>query len=152
MRAVLQRVGRASVAVDGDVTGEIGRGLLILLGVGHGDTEEDADYLAGKCAGLRIFEDGHGKMNLSVGDVSGGVLVVSQFTLYGDTRKGRRPSFAQAATPDQANALYEYFAGQLRAQGLPVATGVFQAMMQVSLVNDGPVTIFIDTAKPVSAT
>ena len=147
MRAVLQRVSRASVAVDGVVKGEIGQGLLILLGVGHGDTEEDADYLAGKCAGLRIFEDGHGKMNLSVSDVSGGVLVVSQFTLYGDTRKGRRPSFTRAAPPDQANALYEHFAGQLRTRGLHVATGVFQAMMQVELVNDGPVTICIDTGE-----
>jgi D-tyrosyl-tRNA(Tyr) deacylase len=127
------------------VHGEIGCGLLVLLGVTHTDTPEQAVYLAAKVAGLRIFEDADGKMNRSVGDVSGGVLVVSQFTLYGDCRKGRRPSFDAAARPDHARALYDAFAGDLRAHGVPVATGVFQAHMQVALVNDGPVTIMIES-------
>ena len=122
-------------------------GLLVLLGVGLGDAEPDAAYLADKIAGLRIFEDQAGKMNRSVSDVGGGVLVVSQFTLYGDVRRGRRPSFDTAAPPDEANRLYEHFCKLLRAQGLKVATGVFQAMMDVELVNQGPVTILLDSKK-----
>jgi D-tyrosyl-tRNA(Tyr) deacylase len=147
VRAVVQRVSRASVTVADRIVGEIGRGLLILLGVGQADTEQDADYLADKCAGLRIFEDAQGKMNLSVRDVGGAALVVSQFTLYGDARKGRRPSFTDAAPPDRAEALYRRFAARLREAGLPVASGEFQAMMQVSLVNDGPVTILLDSGR-----
>ncbi len=133
--------------VGEDLSGKIGPGLLVLLGVGQGDSEKDVVYLADKVAGLRIFEDDGGKMNLAVGDVGGGVLVVSQFTLYGDVRKGRRPSFDAAAPPDEANRLYEHFCGLLRAKGLPVETGVFQAMMDVELVNQGPVTILLDSAK-----
>jgi len=131
--------------VDGEAVGEIGPGLLVLLGVTHGDTDEQARYLAGKVAGLRIFEDDQGKMNRSVAEVGGSVLVVSQFTLYGDCRKGRRPSFDAAAPPDQARALYDRFVEGIRALGLPVATGVFQAHMQVELVNDGPVTMVLDS-------
>lgn len=145
MRAVLQRVSEARVEVNGAVTGAIGRGLLVLLGVAREDTLRDADYLAEKIAGLRIFPDEQGKMNRSVQEVGGAVLVVSQFTLYGDTRKGRRPSFDRAAPPEQARALYEYFVQALRARGLTVETGVFQAMMQVHLVNDGPVTIICES-------
>jgi D-aminoacyl-tRNA deacylase len=147
MRAVVQRVQSARVLVDGRVAGEIGAGLLVLLGVTHSDTAADATYLAGKVAGLRIFEDAGTRMNLSLADVSGSLLVVSQFTLYGDCRKGRRPSFDAAAGPEQAQALYETFVAEVRALGLPVATGVFQAHMQVALVNDGPVTLVLDTAK-----
>lgn len=145
MRAVIQRVSRASVTVDGAVTGAIGRGLLVLLGVQHSDEEADADYLVSKIAGLRIFADEQHKMNLSVRDVNGSVLVVSQFTLYADTSKGMRPSYDRAARAGQARALYEYFVERFRATGIPVATGVFQAMMQVELINDGPVTIICDS-------
>ncbi|HSK09789.1 MAG TPA: D-aminoacyl-tRNA deacylase [Vicinamibacterales bacterium] len=144
MRIVLQRVTSACVLVDGHVVGEIGAGLLVLLGVTHEDTDAGARQLAAKVAGLRIFEDDHGKMNRSVADAGGSVLVVSQFTLYGDCRKGRRPSFDAAAPPDHARALYERFVAEIRATGLPVATGVFQAHMQVELVNDGPVTLILE--------
>jgi D-tyrosyl-tRNA(Tyr) deacylase len=147
MRAVVQRVSRAQVAVDGEIVGEIGFGLLVLLGVTHADTEADADYLADKIAGLRVFEDENGKMNLDVASISGGVLVVSQFTLYGDVRRGKRPSFDAAAKPERARELYEYFAARIRAAGLPCQTGRFQEMMEVELVNDGPVTILLDSAK-----
>jgi len=147
MRAVVQRVSRARVKVDGETTGEIGLGLLVLLGVGAGDTRTDADYLAEKTIGLRIFEDAGGKMNLSVAEVGGAVLVVSQFTLYGDTRRGKRPSFDAAAPPEQARELYEYFVEKVRAAGLRCATGRFQETMQVELVNEGPVTILLDSAK-----
>ena len=149
MRAVVQRVTRASVAVEGKITGEIGRGFLVLLGVGKADTTADADYLAEKIAGLRIFhtEDAAGKMNLALADVQGAVLAVSQFTLHGDVRRGKRPSFDSAAPPDQARKLYEYFVERVRALGLRCETGIFQAMMQVELVNDGPVTILLDSEK-----
>lgn len=147
MRAVVQRVSRARVTVDSQVTGEIGPGLLVLLAVGQGDSQAAADYLADKIAGLRIFEDERGKMNRSVVDVGGAVLAVSQFTLYGDVRRGRRPSFDAAASPEQARQLYEYFVERLRATGLPCETGKFQEMMNVELVNDGPVTILLDSAK-----
>jgi D-aminoacyl-tRNA deacylase len=147
MRAVVQRVSRARVSVDGQTTGEIGLGLLVLLGVGGGDTRTEADYLADKIIGLRIFEDAGGKMNLSIAEVGGAVLVVSQFTLYGDARRGKRPSFDAAAPPDEARSLYEYFVEKVRAAGLRCATGRFQEMMQVELVNDGPVTILLDSAK-----
>ncbi|MBW1990225.1 MAG: D-tyrosyl-tRNA(Tyr) deacylase, partial [Deltaproteobacteria bacterium] len=139
MRAVLQRVSEARVVVDGETVGETGPGLLVLLGVGGGDTEADAEFLADKTANLRIFEDDAGRMNLSVADVSGSVLVVSQFTLLADCGKGRRPSFAKAADPDLAVSLYETFIQNLRARGLPVQTGSFGAMMDVSLTNHGPV-------------
>jgi D-tyrosyl-tRNA(Tyr) deacylase len=145
MKAVLQRVERASVEVDGHTVGAIGAGLLVLLGVAKGDTTGQADYLADKILNLRIFSDEDGKMNLSVIDRGGGILVVSQFTLYGDCRKGRRPSFDDAAPPELARPLYEYFVERLRAGGLRVETGVFQASMRVSLVNDGPVTLVIDS-------
>ena len=147
MRAVVQRVSRASVAVEGKITGEIGRGFLVLLGVAKSDTAADADYLAEKIAGLRIFEDVAGKMNLALADVQGAVLAVSQFTLHGDVRRGKRPSFDSAAPPDQARKLYEYFVERVRALGLRCETGVFQAMMLVELVNDGPVTILLDSEK-----
>ena len=147
MRAVVQRVSEARVTVGGESVGEIGRGLLVLLGVGEGDQESDAQYLADKVAGLRIFEDAEGKMNLSVGDVGGSVLVVSQFTLYGDCRKGRRPSFTDAAPPDRADELYQVFAQRLSDLGVPTATGQFQARMAVSLVNDGPVTLLLDSGR-----
>jgi D-tyrosyl-tRNA(Tyr) deacylase len=137
MRAVVQRVTRASVAVGGELVGEIGPGLLVLLGVSTTDTQADADYLAEKIAGLRIFEDQDGKMNRSVTDVGGAVLAVSQFTLYGDVRRGKRPSFDGAARPEQARELYERFVAQLRQCGLRCETGQFQAMMSVSLVNEG---------------
>src|ERR1043166_9543584 len=147
MRAVVQRVSRAQVTVNGEVTGEIGRGLLVLLGVGKDDAESDADYLAGKITALRVFDDQNGKINLSVADIGGAVLAVSQFTLYADTQKGNRPSFNMAAPPDQARQLYEYFVQRIRATGLRCETGKFQAMMQVELVNDGPVTILLDSSK-----
>jgi D-tyrosyl-tRNA(Tyr) deacylase len=147
MRAVLQRVGEARVRVGGEIVGEIGRGLLVLLGVGQGDGEADVRFLAEKTAGLRIFEEAQGKMNLSVEDVAGAVLVVSQFTLYGDCRQGRRPGFSAAASPARADALYQQFVQGLRQRGLPVATGVFQAEMAVELVNDGPVTLLLDSRK-----
>ena len=147
MRAVVQRVSRASVTVESRVVGQISEGLLVLLGVGHADNEAAADYLAEKIAGLRVFEDEGGKMNLSVMDVKGAVLLVSQFTLYGDVRRGKRPSFDAAASPEQARTLYEYMVARLRALGLTCETGVFQTMMQVELVNDGPVTILLDSEK-----
>ena len=146
MRAVIQRVSQASVSVDGKTVGAIERGFLVLVGVTHGDTRAEADWLARKIAGLRLFEDEAGKMNLGLADIGGAVLVVSQFTLYGDARKGRRPDFLQAARPEQAEPLITYFVDQLRGQGVTVATGQFRATMQVSLVNDGPVTLWLDTA------
>ena len=147
MRAVVQRVSRARVSVNGEITGEIGVGLLVLLGVGAGDTRTEADYLVEKTTGLRIFEDGGGKMNLSVAEVAGALLVVSQFTLYGDARRGKRPSFDAAAPPEQARELYEYFVEKVRAAGLRCETGRFQETMQVELINEGPVTILLDSAK-----
>ena len=147
MRAVVQRVSRASVQVDGELTGEIALGLMVLLGVGHEDTEADADYLADKVTGLRIFEDEAGKMNLSAAEVRGAVLAVSQFTLFGDVRRGKRPSFDAAARPERARELYEYFVERVRALGLRCETGRFQAMMEVELVNSGPVTILLDSKK-----
>jgi D-tyrosyl-tRNA(Tyr) deacylase len=145
MRAVVQRSGPARVIVEGNTTGEIERGLVVLLGVRKQDTRADADWLAEKVTGLRIFADDAGKLNLSVIDTGGALLVVSQFTLYGDCRKGRRPSFDQAADPNQARALYEYFVEACRARGVAVSTGVFQAMMDVYLVNQGPVTLVVDS-------
>jgi D-aminoacyl-tRNA deacylase len=147
MRAVVQRVSEASVVVDGQVVGAIGRGLLVLLGVTHDDGEAEAAALARKIAGLRIFEDAAGKFNLGLTDVDGAVLLVSQFTLYGDTRKGRRPSFTDAARPEQAGPLCDRFVELLAAEGLVVETGVFGAHMAVQLVNDGPVTLWLDTAE-----
>jgi len=145
MRAVVQRVSRARVVIDGETVGEVGCGLLVLLGVTHADTAEAAAWLADKVVGLRIFNDADGKMNRSVADVGGGVLVVSQFTLYGDCRKGRRPSFIDAARPEVAIPLYEAFVNGIKALGVPAATGRFGAMMQVELVNDGPVTLMVDS-------
>jgi D-aminoacyl-tRNA deacylase len=145
MRAVLQRVRRASVTVASEVVGQIEQGLLILLGVHRTDTPEQASKLADKIAGLRVFEDADGKMNVGVQDVGGSILVVSQFTLYGNCEKGRRPSFVEAAVPEMAEPLYQQFANNLRAYGIPVATGRFGADMQVELVNDGPVTLILET-------
>jgi D-tyrosyl-tRNA(Tyr) deacylase len=145
MRAVIQRVRRARVVIDGEAAGAIEQGLLVLLAVAGSDTREQASWLADKIVGLRIFNDADGKMNLSVTDVGGSVLVVSQFTLYGDTRKGRRPSFIGAAQPDIAIPLYEAFVDGIKALGVPTATGRFGADMQVELVNDGPVTLIVDT-------
>ena len=147
MRAVVQRVSEASVRVDGRTVGRIGSGLAVLLGVAVEDGEPEADYMAGKIAGLRIFGDAEGRMNLSVGDCGGAVLLVSQFTLYGDCRKGRRPSFVAAAPPAEAEALYELTARKLQDRGLTVETGVFRAHMDLALVNDGPVTVLLDSAK-----
>lgn len=177
MRAVVQRVSRASVKVDDKIVGEIGTGLLVLLGVGHDDSESDADYLAEKIMGLRIFEDAEGKMNLSVRDIGdadekqvprpkdglvmtnregiegqanasqGAILAVSQFTLFGDVRRGKRPSFDAAARPEKAKQLYEYFVNKIRVAGLQCETGTFQAMMKVELANEGPVTIMLDSKK-----
>ena len=148
MRAVVQRVRRASVTVDGGVVGAIGQGLCVLLGAGAGDGEADVRYMVDKVVNLRIFRDAADKMNRSVLDVGGGVLAVSQFTLYGDVRRGRRPAFTSALEPTLANALYEQFVSGLRASGVvDVATGVFAAMMDVELVNDGPVTILLDSAR-----
>jgi D-tyrosyl-tRNA(Tyr) deacylase len=147
MRAVVQRVSRAKVTVNGEITGEIGLGLLVLLGVGRDDTGADATYLAEKIRGLRVFEDGQGKMNYSVQDAGGSVLAVSQFTLYGDVRRGKRPSFDSAAPPEKARQLYEFFVQQIHAAGLCCETGRFQEMMKVELVNEGPVTILLDSAK-----
>jgi D-tyrosyl-tRNA(Tyr) deacylase len=144
MRALLQRVTYASVTVDGRVVGRIDRGFVVLLGVTHSDTKAEAEWLAGKIAGLRLFEDGEGKMNLSLADIGGSVLVVSQFTLYGEARKGRRPSFTAAARPEQAERLVDYFGQQLRQQGLIVATGVFGTHMKVEIHNDGPVTLMLE--------
>ena len=147
MRAVVQRVSHCRVTVDGNTVGEIGPGLLVLLGVSKTDTEAAADYLVEKIIGLRIFEDSEEKMNLSVQDAGGSLLVVSQFTLYGDVRRGKRPSFDAAARPEEAKRLYEYFVGRIRAAGLRCETGQFQAMMEVELVNSGPVTILLDSEK-----
>jgi D-tyrosyl-tRNA(Tyr) deacylase len=147
MRAVVQRVKRAKVTVDGAVSGEIGLGLLVLVGVSQTDSETDADYLAEKIAGLRVFEDAERKMNLAVAEVGGAVLAVSQFTLYGDVRRGKRPSFDAAARPEQAKPLYDYFCMKIRGAGLRCEEGVFQAMMDVELLNAGPVTILLDSTK-----
>lgn len=147
MRAVVQRVSQARVSVDGEVVAEIGRGVLVLLGVSQDDDEQAAEYLAGKVADLRIFEDNQGKMNLSVRDVAGEALIVPNFTLYGDCSKGRRPSFARAAPPEHAEALFERFSELLGRRNVPTARGVFGAQMQVMLVNDGPVTLIINTRR-----
>jgi D-aminoacyl-tRNA deacylase len=147
MRAVVQRVSSARVRVESAIVGEIAQGFLVLLGVGQGDGADEVAYMAGKIRDLRLFPDDEGKMNRSLLDIAGGVLVVSQFTLYGDCRRGRRPSFIAAAAPDLAKALYEDVVKELRASGLTVATGIFQADMKVELVNDGPVTILLDSGK-----
>ena len=147
MRAVVQRVSRAKVTVAGEVTGEIGLGLMVLLGVADDDTQEDAGYLAEKLVGLRIFPDDEGKMNRSLVEAGGAMLVVSQFTLFGDCRKGRRPSFIKAARPEQAVDLYKAFVAEVRGRGIIVATGRFQEHMDVELVNDGPVTLLVDSRK-----
>ena len=147
MRAVIQRVRRCRVTVESCTTSEIGSGLLVLLGVGKSDTEAAADYLAEKVLGLRIFEDDTEKMNLSVQDKKGEVLIISEFTLYGDTRRGKRPSFDAAARPEEARRLYEYFVEKIRATGLRCETGQFQAVMEIELVNSGPVTILLDSDK-----
>ncbi len=147
MRAVVQRVSRAQVTVNGEITSQITLGLLVLLGVGRDDTEADAIYLAEKICGLRVLEDAQGKMNRSVQDVGGSVLAVSQFALYGDVRRGKRPSFEAAAPPEKALQLYEFFVKQIRAAGLRCETGRFREMMQVELVNEGPVTILLDSGK-----
>lgn len=147
MRAVVQRVSRAAVRVNDETVGAIGAGLLVLLGVAQGDGPDDARLLADKVAGLRVFDDPEGKMNLSLADVGGAVLAVSQFTLLGDARKGRRPSYSEAAPPEEANPLYRQFVGFLREAGLTVAEGVFRAQMQVELVNEGPVTILLDSRR-----
>ncbi|MBN2034064.1 MAG: D-tyrosyl-tRNA(Tyr) deacylase [Deltaproteobacteria bacterium] len=147
MRAVVQRVTMARVEVGGKTVGEVGKGLLVFVGVGHVDTEKDGEFLANKIAHLRIFPDEEGLMNRSVIETAGGLLVVSQFTLWADCRKGRRPSFVRAASPQNAEALYEDFVRRLRGKGLTVSTGEFQKMMEVHLVNDGPVTLLIDTEK-----
>ena len=145
MRAVIQRVSRASVTVSGEVVGEIGVGLLVLLGIEEGDTQDDVVWMANKVVGLRVFADAEGKMNLDVGEVGGSILAVSQFTLLGDCRKGRRPSFVAAAGPEEANALYRSFVAEVTGQGLEVQEGRFQQQMDVELVNDGPVTLQIDS-------
>ena len=147
MRAVVQRVTESRVEVANEVVGKIGVGLLVLLGVARNDTTSDADYLTEKIINLRIFDDAEGKMNRSLVDLGGEMLLVSQFTLFGDTRRGRRPSYTEAAEPEKANELYEYFVGRARGLGINVETGVFQAMMKVSLTNDGPVTILLDSRK-----
>ena len=147
MRALVQRVSEASVLVDSSTVGQIQKGLLIFLGIRQDDTEAQAEQLATKIGQLRIFPDADGKMNLSLHDISGEMLIVSQFTLYGDTRKGNRPSYLDAAKPEKALALYECFIEKCRSRGFPVATGVFQAHMEVRLINDGPVTIWCDTEK-----
>lgn len=147
MRAVVQRVKKAAVSSEGTPCGEIEQGLVVFLGVTHTDTEKDAAYLAEKIVNLRIFEDNEGKLNLSVKDIKGKIMSVSQFTLYGDCRKGRRPSFTEAARPETANELYEKFNAALQEQGVEIATGVFQTEMQVALVNDGPVTMLLDSSR-----
>ncbi len=147
MRAVVQRVSRAAVRVESETVGEIGPGLVVLLGIRSGDRRDAADYLAERVAHLRIFPDGNGKMNLSVKDIQGAVLAVSQFTLFGDVRRGRRPSFIDAAPPEVAEPLYEHFLAALRGHRLRVASGVFRAMMEVELVNEGPVTILLDSER-----
>ena len=147
MRAVVQRVTEARVEVAGELAGEIGAGLLVLIGVGHEDTDSDAQYLVDKITNLRIFDDSEGKMSRSLLETHGSILVVSQFTLYGDVRRGRRPSYSDAAEPEKAKQLYEYFVDRVRRLGPKVETGVFQAMMKVTLTNDGPVTILLDSTK-----
>ena len=147
MRAVVQRVSQASVTVEGQVVGEIGHGFLVLLGVANDDTQEDVIYLAQKVAGLRIFQDDEGKMNRGLAEVSGKILVVSQFTLLGDCRKGRRPSFVKAARPEAAEGLYRSFVAEIRGQGIDVETGGFQVHMDVALINDGPVTLLLESRK-----
>ena len=147
MRIIIQRVSHAKVSVSGEITGEIGKGILVLLGVSNEDSEKDANYLLEKTLNLRIFEDAEGKMNLSLLETKGELLVVSQFTLYGDARKGRRPSFIKAAAPEKANQLYEFFVSEARKQLSKVETGRFQAMMDVELTGDGPVTILLDSDK-----
>jgi len=147
VRAVVQRVSRASVTVEGDVVGQVGRGFVVLLGVSREDDEAAADYMADKIAGLRVFEDEAGKMNRSIQEVGGAILAISQFTLYGDVRRGRRPGFDRAGRPEQAEPLYERFVARLREMGLHVETGRFQTHMEVELVNDGPVTILVDSEK-----
>ncbi len=146
MRAVVQRVSAARVEVDGETVGEIGRGFLVLLGVARGDTAREAEWMAQKLAGLRLFEDQDGKINLGLEEVGGAILMVSQFTLLGDCRKGRRPSFTEAAPPEEADRLYQLVVGRMRTNGVRVETGVFQAHMQVHLTNDGPVTLLLDTS------
>jgi len=145
VRAVIQRVKQARVAVANRTVGEIGNGLLTFLGVGREDTREDADYLADKVVNLRIFEDSEGKLNFSLKDIGGEILIVSQFTLYADCRKGRRPSFSLSAEPDLARKLYQYFTSKVKSQGVKVALGEFQAKMEVELINEGPVTILLDS-------
>ncbi|MCM3730868.1 D-aminoacyl-tRNA deacylase [Fictibacillus nanhaiensis] len=145
MKVVLQRAKNAAVSVDSEIKGQIDRGLMLLVGVTHEDTEKDADYLAEKIVNLRIFEDENGKMNLSLKDTEGSILSISQFTLFGDTKKGRRPNFMEAAKPDHANKMYNYFNDRLKALGINVQTGVFGAMMDVSFTNDGPVTLILDS-------
>jgi len=147
MRAVIQRVSRAQVRVEGQTVGEIGKGLLVLLGVGKGDSHKEADALLDKIINLRIFKDADGKMNLSLLDSSGELMVISQFTLYADCRKGRRPSFSEAGNPEAAKALYDYFIARARSCGIKVSSGIFQALMEVELVNSGPVTILLDSSK-----
>lgn len=147
MRAVIQRVSSASVTVDHEVVGHIERGFVVLLGITTHDTVDDVEYVANKLIGLRVFEDDDGKMNRSITDVGGSMLVISQFTLFGDCRKGRRPSFIEAARPEVARPLYERLVEELRAQGVPTKTGVFQTHMDVALVNDGPVTLLLDSQK-----
>lgn len=150
MRVVIQRVSRARVVVDGKTAGTIGSGLVVLLGVGKHDTRTDADYLADKVTGLRVFPDEAGKMNLSVIETGGALLIVSQFTLYGDCRRGRRPGFDRAAPAEEARTLYDYFVGACRDRGVPVETGIFQASMAVELTNEGPVTIICESEKGIS--
>jgi D-aminoacyl-tRNA deacylase len=145
MKVVLQRAKNAAVSVDSEIKGQIDRGLMLLVGVTHEDTEKDADYLAEKIVNLRIFEDENGKMNLSLKDTEGSILSISQFTLYGDTKKGRRPNFMEAAKPDHANKMYDYFNDKLKALGINVQTGIFGAMMDVAFTNDGPVTLILDS-------
>ena len=147
MRAVVQRVSRAKVTVEGEITGEIGTGLMVLLGVAEDDTQDDASYLAEKIVSLRIFPDDEGKMNRSLVDIAGQMLIVSQFTLYGDCRKGRRPSFIKAARPELADSLYRTFVVEVQGRGVQTATGRFQTHMDVELVNDGPVTLLVDSKK-----
>ncbi|MBQ2845543.1 MAG: D-tyrosyl-tRNA(Tyr) deacylase [Firmicutes bacterium] len=147
MRAVVQRVTEGSVTVEGKITGEINNGFVVLLGVGNEDTEADADYIADKVSNLRVFEDEEGKMNLSLKDVGGEILAISQFTLYGDCRKGRRPGFTEAARPEKAKALYNYFTEKLRSYDIKVGEGIFQAEMLVKIYNDGPVTLLLDSKK-----
>ncbi len=147
MRAVVQRVRSASVTVEGKIVGEIAHGFMVLLGVAGDDTQEDLNYISSKLVGLRVFEDDDGKMNRSIVEAGGAMLIVSQFTLYGDCRKGRRPSFIEAGRPEIAKPLYEQLVDEIRRQGIPVETGIFQAQMDVSLINDGPVTLLLDSRK-----